>query len=107
MDILKSDYIRYSPLEISTIKTANCQIYIKIPREDSVISLLFSYLDLKFDVLHAANNNRYVDINDKSLANLGLIASFSNYKLPTSPGKHLEDISRQHSLVSLQTFNIE
>ena len=35
---LKCDYIRYSPSEISTINTANSQIYINIPREDSLIS---------------------------------------------------------------------
>ena len=29
--ILKCDYIRYSPSKISTINTANSQIYINIP----------------------------------------------------------------------------
>ena len=29
--ILKSDYIRYSPAEVSTINSANSQIYINIP----------------------------------------------------------------------------
>ena len=94
--ILKCDYIRYSPAEISTINTANSQIYINIPREDSVISLLNSYIELNFDVLHAANNNRYVDDNDIRLVNLGPIALFSNYKLTTSSGKHLEEISHAH-----------
>ena len=37
--ILKCDYFRYSPAETSTINTRNSQIYIKIPTEDSVISL--------------------------------------------------------------------
>ena len=55
--ILKCDYIRYSPAEISTINTANSQIYINIPREDSVISLLNSYIELNFDVLRADNSN--------------------------------------------------
>ena len=32
--ILNYDYIRYSPSEISSINTANSQIYINIPRED-------------------------------------------------------------------------
>ena len=36
---LECDYIRYSPAEISKIKTPNIQIYINIPREDTVISL--------------------------------------------------------------------
>ena len=62
--ILKCDYIRYSPAEISTINTANSQIYNILPREDSVISLLNKYLDLNFDVLHAATGNRYADGND-------------------------------------------
>ena len=99
-DILKCDYIRYSPSEISTINTANSQIYINIPREDSVVSLLNSYLELNFDVLHAATNNRYVDGNDIRLVNLGPIALFSNYKLTTSSGKHLENIDHAH-IVSL------
>ena len=99
-DILKCDYIRYSPSEISTINTTNSQVYVIIPREDSVISLLNSYLQLNFDVLHAATNNRYVDGNNKRLVNLGPIALFSNYKLTTSSGKHLENIDHAH-VVSL------
>ena len=97
---MKCDYIRYSPAEISTINTANSQIYINIPREDSVISLLNSYLELNFDVLHAADNNRYVDGNGIKLVNPGPITLFSNYKLTTSSGKYLEDISHAH-IVSL------
>ena len=98
--ILKCDYIRYSPAEISTINTTNSQVYINIPREDSVISLLNSYIELNFDVLRADNSNRYVDANDIRLVNLGLIALFSNYKLTTSSGKHFEEISHAH-IVSL------
>ena len=94
--ILKCDYIRYSPSEISTINTANSQIYIKIPREDSVISLLNSYLELSFDVLHAATGNRFVDGNDISFFNLGQIVLFSKYKLITSSRKHSEDINHAH-----------
>ena len=97
---LKSDFIRYSPSEIFTINTANSQIYINIPREDSLISLLNSYLDLNFEVVHAATNNRYVDGNDIRLVNLGPVALFSNYRLATSSGKHLEDVSHAH-IVSL------
>ena len=99
-DILKCDYIRYSPSEISTINTTNSQVYINIPREDSVISLLNSYLELDFDVLHAGTSNRYVDGNNIRLVNLGTIALFSNYKLTFSSGKHLENIDHAH-IVSL------
>ena len=62
--------------------------------------MLKSYLELNFDVLHAATNNRYVDGNDIRLINLGPIASFSNYKLTTSSGKHLKNIDHAH-IVSL------
>ena len=99
-DILKCDYIRYTPSEISTINTTDSQDYINIPREDSVISLLNSYLELNFDVLHAGTNNRYVDGDKIKLVYLGPIAIFSSCKLTTSSGKHLENIDHAH-IVSL------
>ena len=105
-DILKCAYIRYSPSEISTINTANSQIYVNIPREDSVISLLNSYLESNFDVLQAATNNRYVDGNDVRLVNIGPIALFSNYKLTTSSGKHLENIDHAHMVSLLYKLTI-
>ena len=98
--ISKSDYIRYSSTEISTINTANSQIYLNIPREDSVVSLLNSYNDLNFAVLHAASGKRHADNNDTRLINLGLIACSSKNRLRTSSGKHLKDISVSH-IVSL------
>ena len=98
--IPKCDYIGYSPVEISKINTANFQVYINIPREDSVISLLYSYLELSFDVLQATANTRYVDNSDIRFVNLGPIALFSNYKLTTSSGTLLEEISLAH-IVSL------
>ena len=98
--ILKCDNIIYSPSEFSTINTPNSQIFINIPREDSVIPLLNSYLELNFDVLQAATGNRYADANDIRLVNPGPNALFSNYKLTSSSGKHLEEISHAH-IVSL------
>ena len=98
--ILKCDYITYSPAETSTINTPNSQIYIHIPREDSVISLLNSFLDLKFEIIRKADNTRYGNGNDIRLVSLRPIALFSNYKLTKSSGKHLEDINHAH-LVSL------
>ena len=62
--------------------------------------MLNSYLELNFDVLHTATKNRYADGNDIRLVNLGSIALFSNYKLKTSSGKHLENIDHAH-IVSL------
>ena len=82
--ILKCDFIRYSPAEISTINTANSQIYINLPREVSFYSLLNSYLEKIFDVLKATTNNRYVDANDFRLVKLGPKVIFSIYKLTKS-----------------------
>ena len=62
--------------------------------------MLNSYLEFNLDVLHAASNNRYVDTSDIRIFNLGPIALFSNYKLPTSSGKHLVEIIHAH-IVSL------
>ena len=62
--------------------------------------MLNSFLELNFDVIHAATGNRYSDGNDIKMVNLGPIALFSRYKLSTSCGKHLEDISHTQ-IVSL------
>ena len=94
--ILECDYIRYSPSEISTENTPNSQIYMNIPREDNVISLSKSYLDLNFEVIKSADNSRYANGNDIRLINLGQIDWFNNFNLTTSSGKHIEDISHAH-----------
>ena len=59
-----------------------------------------SYLDLNFEVIKKTDDSRYGNGNDIRLVNLGPIALFSNFKLTTGSGKHLEDISHAH-LVSL------
>ena len=59
-----------------------------------------SFIDLIFDVLHAATNNRYAGINDIRLVKLAPIVLFSNYTLTVSSGKHLEYINHAH-IVSL------
>ena len=92
-NILKCDYIRYSPSEVSTINTPNSQLYITIPREVSVISLLNSCFDLIFDVLQSATRNRYADTNDIRSVNLIRIALFSNYKLSTSSGNIFQTLT--------------
>ena len=71
---MKCDFIRYSPSEIRTLKIPSSQKYIDIPREDSVINLLKSYLELNFDVLQAATGNRYADGADIGLINLAVFA---------------------------------
>ena len=86
----------YSLAEVPTINAPNSQIHITIPREDSVISLLNSYVDLVFEVIKKADYYRYGDGNDKRVNILGPIALFSNCKFMASSGKHLEDISLAH-----------
>ena len=81
--------LRIHHSEKNTINTANSQIYINIPRDGCVISLLNGYLDLFFDVLDDASNKIYADGNDILLVNLCSIGLFSNYILTTSSGKHL------------------
>ena len=90
---LKCDYMRYSPSEISTIKTANSQIKIKIPGDYSVFSLVKSYFELNFDVLHSANNSRYADNNGTRLVILSPIALFSYYKLSPCSDEHIEEVN--------------
>ena len=94
--ILKCDYVRYSPSDITTINTPNSQSYIIIPRGDSVNGLKGSLLRLNADVLHAATNNRYKNGDEIRLVNEGPIALFSNYKLQPSSGKHIEEINHAH-----------
>ena len=94
---MKCDYIRYSPADISTINTPNSQIYINIPREDSLTSLLNSYLDLNFEVIKRADNSRYANGDDIRLVNIGPVALLSKFKLTTSSGKHLEDITNSNT----------
>ena len=98
--ILKRDYKEYFPSEKSTLNTGNSQININTPREDSVIGLLNSYLDLVFDVLHAATGKSYIDNSDIRLVILGTFALFGKFKSTTSSGKLLEDISHTR-IVSL------
>ena len=101
---VKCDYIRYSPSEISTINSANSQIYIIIAREDGVVSLLNSYLELNFDVLHAANINRYADNKDIKLVNLGPISLLSKYKVATSSVEYLKNIEHGHIACLMYKF---
>ena len=102
--ILKCDFIRYSPSEISILNTANSQIYSNIPGGDSVNSLKESLLRLNLDKLHAATNNRYVDGDDKKLVNLGPVALFYIYKLATISGNYMEEINQAHIVCLMYKF---
>ena len=79
-NILKCDYIRYSPSEISTMNTPNSQIFNNIPRGESVSGLNGSLPRFNANKLHTATNNRYINGDDIRLVSEGPIAFFSNYK---------------------------
>ena len=49
-----------------------------------------------FDILQAATNNRYAGNDDIRLVSDGPIALFSNHKLQSSCGKHIEEINHAH-----------
>ena len=83
------------------MKTPNSQIYINIPREDSNISFLNSYLDLNFGVTKKADNSRYGNGIDIRVVNLGPIALFSIFRLSTSSGNYLEDVGHAHIVSSM------
>ena len=90
------NYIHYSPAKTSAINTPNSQIYIIIPREDSVASLLNNDPDINFEVIKRVDNSRYANGKDIKLVNLGPIVLFSHFKLTTNSGDQLENISHVH-----------
>ena len=66
--------------------------------------MLNGFIELNFDVLPATSGNRYVDGSGIRLVSLAPIPLFSNYKLTTSSGKHLEEISHAHIVSLLYKF---
>ena len=96
MDIVKVKLVQFN--------TPNSQKHVNILREDSVISLLISYIELNFDVIHAASNNRYADNVDIRLVNLGPVAFFNKYELTTSSGKQLERHEHGHIACLMYTI---
>ena len=74
-----------------TNNTPNSQINNNRQREDSIYSLLNCDLEINFDVLRPNDFTGYANGDDVELDKLYQIAIFSNYKLTTNRGKHLED----------------
>ena len=80
---LKSDFMRISSAEVSTINNPNSQKIINIPRKDSIYSLLNSYLDLNFEVIEKVDDNIYGVDNDTRIVKLGPIVFYSKFNLTT------------------------
>lgn len=98
--IHKIDFIKYSPNTLSTINNNNSNISISLPREDAYICLQNSYITVDFEVVKNADDTRYADNDQIALINLGPVALFSEAKLTTSSGKHLEKVDNLH-IISL------
>ena len=95
--IHKIDFIKYSPSSLATINNNNSNISIIFPREDAYICLQNSYISLEFEVLKN-DDTRYADGDQISLVNFGPVALFSEVKLTTSSGKHLEKVDNLHPI---------
>ena len=93
----KIDFIKYSPSSLATINNNNSNISIIFPREDAYICLQNSYISLEFEVLKN-DDTRYADGDQISLVNFGPVALFSEAKLTTSSGKHLEKLDNLHPI---------
>ena len=97
--INKIDFIKYNPSKLATVNNANSNVSISLAREDAYICLQNSFISLEFEVLKN-NKTRYTNGDEISLVNFGPISLFSEAKLTTSSGKHLEKVDNLH-LISL------
>ena len=95
--IHKIDFIKYSPSSLATVNNANSNISFSLPREDAYICFQNSYNSLEFEVLKN-DNTRYTNGDESSLVNFRPVALFSEAKLTTSSGKHLEKIDSLHHI---------
>ena len=81
--IHKIDFIKHSPSSLATVKNANSNISVSLPREDAYICLQNSYISLEFEV-PKNDNTRYANGDEIGLVNFGPVALFSETKLTTS-----------------------
>ena len=95
--IHKIDFIKYSPSSLATVNNTNSSISVSLPREDAYICLQNSYISLDFEVLKN-DNTRYTNGDEISLVNFGPISLFSEAKLTSSSGKHLEKVDNVHPI---------
>ena len=85
----KIDFIKYSPSSLATININYSNISISLPREDACICLQHSFLSVEFKILKN-DDTRYANSDEINLVTFGPVALFSEAKLTTSSGKHLE-----------------
>ena len=95
--IHRIDFIKYSPSSLATVNNANSNISVRLPREDAYICLQHSFISVEFEVLKN-DDTRYPDGDQIILVNFRPIALFSEAKLTTSSGKHLEKVDNIHPI---------
>ena len=95
--IHKIDFIKYSPSSLTTINNNNSNTSIFFPREDGYICLQNSYISFEFEVLKN-DDTRSADGDQICLVNVWPVALFSEAKLVTSSGKHLEKVDNVHPI---------
>ena len=95
--IQKTDFIKYSPSSLATINKNNSNISISLPREDAYICLQHSFISVESEVFKN-DDTRYADGDQISLVKFGPVALFSEAKLTTSSGKHLEKVDNLHPI---------
>jgi hypothetical protein len=86
--IIKKDFIRYAPSTLTQINSPNAIIRIDVPREDTIINLDDSYLELELQVVKNADDTVYADNDAVSLVNFGHVGIFTEMTLTTSDKKH-------------------
>ena len=105
--IHKIDFIKYSPNSSPKINNNISSISISFPKDAAYICLQNSYISVDFERLKQ-DDTRYADGDQISSINFGTVALFSEAKLTTSSGKHLEKvdnlriISIMHKLLTSQ-----
>ena len=101
--IHKIDFIKYSPSSLATINNNNSNISISLPREDAYICLQHSFIGVELELLKN-DDTRYNDGDEISLVNFGPVALFSEAKLTTSSGNHLEKVDNLHPIFLMYTI---
>ena len=85
----------HSPSSLAPINNNISNVSISLPREDANICLQHSFIRVEFEV-PKNDNTRYNNGDEISLVNFGPVALFSEAKLTTSSGKHLEKVDNLH-----------
>ena len=94
-DINKSRIIKYTPINLETMKTISPNINIILNREDNQLNIHDSYLEIEFIVLDNAGGVFASNANMR-FGNYGKMALNSSVMLETSGCRTIENIDHGH-----------